>query len=140
MRRWNGWGEDGIDAPLPPAAADLLTLVVGPGDAAAGRDPRGGRRRRAGQRARRDDPVLDDDPEVRVRHARGQSLPDWIALRSGRLGAVPDAVAPPGGCRRRRPAPARAAARSAGARSCPYGGGTSVVGGVTAPEPTTGRS
>ena len=35
------------------------------------------------------------DAEDRLRHARGQSLPDWLALRSGKLGVFPDAVAYP---------------------------------------------
>ena len=39
--------------------------------------------------------LLDTDPEARVRHARGQSLPDLLDLRFGRLDAVPDAVARP---------------------------------------------
>ena len=39
--------------------------------------------------------LFDTDPETRVRHARGQSLPDLLDLRFGRLEAVPDAVARP---------------------------------------------
>ena len=80
--------------------------------------------------------MLSADPELRVRRARGQSFPDLIATRSGRLGAVPDAVARPSDG-----AAVRAIldlARSAGARIVPWGGGTSVVGGVsvrTAPDP-----
>jgi len=70
-----------------------------------------------------------DDPETRVRHARGQSLPDWVALRTGRLGAVPDGVAFPNNGAEVRELLAWAAA--VGARVVPYGGGTSVVGGVT---------
>jgi len=128
MRRWNGWGDEAVETPLPPAAAALIDDLVGPGtpplDATleavvatvpASRLP--------------SDPLLDDDPEGRVRHARGQSLPDWVALRSGRFGAFPDSVA--------RPTTAAdvtaviALARSRGASLLPYGGGTSVVGGVT---------
>ena len=66
----------------------------------------------------------------RVLHARGQSLPDWIALRSGRLEAVPDAVARPTTAEEVRHVLRLAAER--GARVIPYGGATSVVGGVTA--------
>lgn len=117
-----------IETSLPPRALQLLESLVGPGtpprdvtlDEVAAAVP-------ASRLA--PDPRVDDDPAVRVRHARGQSLPDWVALRSGRLGAVPDAVA--------RPADAAAvadlfalAART-GAALLPYGGGTSVVGGVT---------
>jgi alkyldihydroxyacetonephosphate synthase len=83
-----------------------------------------------------DDAGLSTEPADRVRHARGQSLPDWVALRSGRLGWVPDAVA--------RPTTdddvhhILAIAGRAGAIVIPYGGGTSVVGGVT-PSPGDDR-
>jgi alkyldihydroxyacetonephosphate synthase len=66
------------------------------------------------------------DAAERLRHARGQSLPDWVALRSGRIPAFPDGVAYPLG-----PADVtRLLAYAAGvdALVIPYGGGTSVVG------------
>jgi len=31
MRRWNGWGEEGVEAPLPDRARDLLGQQVGAG-------------------------------------------------------------------------------------------------------------
>jgi len=128
MRRWNGWGDDSIETSLPPRALELLGALVGPGT-----PPRDATLDEvvAAVPASRlvPDARLDLDPGARVRHARGQSLPDWVALRSGRLGAVPDAVA----------TPASAAdvadlfplAARTGAALLPYGGGTSVVGGVT---------
>jgi alkyldihydroxyacetonephosphate synthase len=68
------------------------------------------------------------DPLDRVRHARGQSLPDWIALRSGALDAFPDGVAYP---RTERDVhDLLGYARSSGASIIPYGGGTSVAGHV----------
>jgi len=138
VRRWNGWiDEDDAPPRVPVEARRLLEAEIGPGeptadarleDVAAGLPPS----------------VFDDDaggrlslePVDRIRHARGQSLPDWIALRSGRLGRVPDAMA--------RPADAAAVrelfvlARDRGAVLIPYGGGTSVVGGVT-PDPDDDR-
>ena len=93
-RRWDGWGDADIDVPVPDHALELLVRLVGTGrppDAvslatvAAALQPS----RVAPDRGR------STDPEDRIRHARGQSLADWIALRSGRLGAVPDAVARP---------------------------------------------
>ncbi len=71
-------------------------------------------------------PGVDVDPEVRLRHARGQSLPDWIALRSGRIGVFPDGVAFPETITAVRDL--LAFARRSGAHLIPYGGGTSVVG------------
>lgn len=128
MRRWNGWGDESDGTAVGAAALAFLGARLGPGsrprdaalaqvvaDVAASRLPA--------------DPRLDRDPEVRVRHARGQSFPDLLALRTGRLGGVPDAVA--------RPADGTAVrsllalARETGARLVPRGGGTSVVGGVT---------
>jgi alkyldihydroxyacetonephosphate synthase len=37
-----------------------------------------------------DNPWISTDPGERLLHARGQSLPDWVALRSGQIGTVPD--------------------------------------------------
>ena len=129
MRRWNGWSDEGAaEEPLSGDAATLLRRIVGPGtpprdatlDDVLPRIPEG--RLPA-------HPLLSAEPEDRLRHARGQSLQDWIALRSGRVGRVPDAVARPSTTDEVRELLAFAAA--SGATLIPYGGGTSVVGGVT---------
>jgi alkyldihydroxyacetonephosphate synthase len=73
--------------------------------------------------------LVETSADVRVLHARGQSLPDWFALRFGRLDLVPDGVAFP-----ESPDDVRdilTYARDCGAIVIPYGGGTSVSGGVT---------
>jgi alkyldihydroxyacetonephosphate synthase len=140
MRRWNGWGDDTRDYPVPPALAELLADRIGAGQppddvslATAvrqvppsrlpeGAGPVGSLGEIAG--------LLSSDPADRLLHARGQSFPDLVAMRSGQLGAVPDVVAHP-----RSGSDVRAlidAARSIEAQVIPYGGGTSVVGGVTA--------
>ena len=68
--------------------------------------------------------------EQRVRRSAGRSYPDLVRLRGGRLAAAPDAVVMPGN-------PAQLAdvleicARE-GIAVVPFGGGTSVVGGVDA--------
>ena len=70
--------------------------------------------------------LLDTSPETRLRHARGQSLPDWLAMRSGDIGAFPDAVAKP-----RTVSEVRELLDLASKQNfdvIPYGGGTSVVG------------
>jgi alkyldihydroxyacetonephosphate synthase len=64
-----------------------------------------------------------------VLHARGQSLPDWFALRFGRIGAVPDGVAFPESSDD--VADLLAFARACDAVVIPYGGGTSVAGHIT---------
>ena len=71
-------------------------------------------------------------PAERLRHARGQSFPDLIALRGGQIPVFPDGVAYPLGAADVRELLRYAAAT--GARLIPYGGGTSVVGHIN-PQP-----
>ncbi|MFW5691453.1 MAG: FAD-binding oxidoreductase [Chloroflexota bacterium] len=129
MKRWNGWGDETHDHPLPEGAADFLETRIGvaqpPQDAAfeavlrsvpAGRLPA----------ALADHSLVRTDAETRLRHARGQSFPDWVALRTGDVGAYPDGVAFP-----HTEDDVRAlldAARAHDVRVIPYGGGTSVAG------------
>lgn len=127
-RRWNGWGDEAIDAQVPSGAAALLERLVGPGTRP--RDATLAEVVAAMPAARiPPDAFISVDPEDRLRHARGQNLGDWIALRSGRIGRVPDAVARPGS-----PEEVRSVIRYAsdvGLRLVPWGGGTSVVGGLS---------
>jgi alkyldihydroxyacetonephosphate synthase len=75
-----------------------------------------------------------DDPRTRVEHAAGKGLPDLLRLRAGQATPAPDAVV----------APASHDAVRAVLSACaehrvavvPFGGGTSVVGGV---EPLRGH-
>ena len=125
MKRWNGWGDDSITHPLPAAAFPKLVEWVGsatpPVDATLeqvlaqvppSRLP--------------DHPLVTTDPMERLRHARGQSLPDWVAVRSGQIGVFPDGVAIPTAESQVRELLGWAAERDI--HLIPYGGGTSVVG------------
>lgn len=127
MRRWNGWGDEIITYPLPPSAIRFLEDVLGPGtppqDAALNDVIRGVPSSRLPAH-----PLVTADAEARVRHACGQSLPDWVAIRSGRIPAFPDGVAFP--TTEADVAWLIAFATETGARLIPYGGGTSVVGHV----------
>jgi alkyldihydroxyacetonephosphate synthase len=129
MRRWNGWGDEAEHATAGGAARRFLQERLGPGqpprDATLAEVVAGVPRTRLGAH-----PALDIDPDRRVRLARGQGFPDLVALRSGRLEAVPDAVGRPSDGAAVRELLALASSR--GARLIPYGGGTSVVGGVSA--------
>ncbi len=127
MRRWNGWGDDnndldfalsssarkfletliGTSTPLPDASLDAVLATVPPS-----RLP--------------EHPLISVDAEQRVRHARGQSLPDWLAMRSGEFGAFPDGVAFPESSEQVREL--LQFAQAEGFDVIPYGGGTSVVG------------
>ncbi len=69
---------------------------------------------------------MDATAQVRLSHARGQSTPDWVALRSGRIPVFPDGVAFP-----KTEEDVRSLmtyTQKNGAIIIPYGGGTSVVG------------
>ena len=136
MRRWNGWIEEGAKPPpVAPGAIRLLEAQIGQGTPP--RDVTLDEVVAAAPESRLADvPGGSTDAVDRIRHSRGQSLPDWVALRSGRIGRVPDAVARPASVE-----DVRAlfdAARATGAALIPFGGGTSVVGGVT-PDPDDER-
>jgi alkyldihydroxyacetonephosphate synthase len=130
MQRWNGWGDDSVTYPLPPAARSFLAEVIGsaspPQDATLEHVISSLPASRLPQR-----PLVSVEPETRVRHARGHSLPDWIALRSGRIAAFPDGVAHPGDEGQVRDL--LRYADQVGAKLIPYGGGTSVVGHINPP-------
>ena len=68
--------------------------------------------------------------EDRVRRAAGRSYPDLVRLRSGRLEQAPDAVLVPGDAAA--VAAVLAACSEARVAVVPFGGGSSVVGGVDA--------
>jgi len=127
MKRWNGWGEPSIHFALSDSATLFLenkigtftaypdtaweTALAGVGEPSPDLPPH---------------PLVKTDPEGRLLHARGQSLPDWIALRSGRIGVFPDGVALPTSSEEVRALLDHA--RQSGVHLIPYGGGTSVVG------------
>jgi len=134
MRRWNGWGDDTICFPLPENAHRFLTEKIG--EATSLPDARlDGVLAQVPQSRLPDHPSVTKSAEERLRHTRGQSLPDWLALRSGNLGVFPDGVAYPTGIEDVRGL--LAYAKEAEASIIPYGGGTSVVGHIT---PEKGRS
>ncbi len=136
--RWWGWGDRATS--IPPGLAALLHDELGLDIVA----PAPHVRARAALPPSRltDDPLLDSlgglcghgaiatDPDTRVRHAAGRSYLDLLTLRSGRVENAPDAVVTPADERE-----IAAVLRLCTAASCavvPFGGGTSVVGGVSA--------
>lgn len=125
MKRWNGWGEATVDYPLPEAAAERLVEWVGPGTPPADVPWQTTLAQVPASRLP-EHPLVDTGAVARLQHARGQSLPDWIALRGGMLEQFPDGVAFPTNTEEVRAL--LAFARDSGARVIPYGGGTSVVG------------
>lgn len=130
MRRWNGWGDEAVGMALDDNALAFLARQVGAGRApqdvsfeaacaglAPGRLP--------------PHPLVDASARTRLLHALGQSLPDWLRLRYGRVDTAPDGVAFPESGEQVRDLFAFAAAH--GAAVIPYGGGTSVAGHLTVP-------
>jgi alkyldihydroxyacetonephosphate synthase len=136
MKRWNGWGNVATDYPLLPPAREYLLDFFG------GLDPQPDAAYEAVLASVPTSrlpahPLVDTSPEARLTHARGQSLPDWVALRSGRIPVFPDGVAFPTDEEQVRGL--LTFARQAGAVVIPYGGGTSVVGHINplaGPAPT----
>jgi len=131
MKRWNGWGDEHTTYPLPDKAAAFLDELVG-----ASQTPQDATFKdvvaSVPESRLPHHPLVNTDADVRAKHARGQSLPDWIALRSGRISTFPDGVAFP-------TIDAEVAnlihyAKESGVKLIPYGGGTSVVGHIN-PEP-----
>ena len=129
MRRWNGWGDETVTYPLPDSAGRFLSAHVG-----AGTTPRDATMEEVLARVPPSrlppHPLVSQCAGERLRHTRGQSLPDWIALRSGRIAAFPDGVAHPETEDQVRDL--IRFARESGASLIPYGGGTSVLGHINA--------
>lgn len=130
VRRWNGWGDEAHDYELRAGARALIEDRIGAGTPA--RDATLGEALAQVPASRlASSTPFDTDVDTRLRHSRGQSYPDWVAMRFGRLGPFPDGVAFPES--HEQVVQTLAAARRAGASVIPYGGGTSVVGHLTVP-------
>jgi alkyldihydroxyacetonephosphate synthase len=136
--RWWGWGEDGHDVALPPAAETLLGDELG-ADPAARRPPVSleevslpDSRLPAPARERLVAAVgaehVRDGREDRIGHAVGRSYPDLVRIRSGDASGAPDAVVRPDSAEQ--VAAVLAACAEHRVAVIPFGGGTSVVGGV----------
>lgn len=139
--RWWGWGQDGEAPPLPPAVDALLASELGV-RAPAGAPPRVGLAEvalpqtalRAAQRRALEAAVgaehVAEDRAARVAHAGGKGYADLVRLRAGDGSRAPDAVVAPGSAAQVAAVLATCAAE--GVAVVPFGGGTSVVGGVDA--------
>ncbi len=132
--RWWGWGDPERRYPLPESARAYLARRLGldePWPRVRGIEsvhiPAPRLEPSAVEQAAGAVPVRGDH-QTRVRHAAGRSYPDLIQLRSGHLRSAPDCVAfPESGDALRRLLDAAAERDWA---CVPFGGGTSVVGGV----------
>ncbi|HBX57684.1 FAD-binding oxidoreductase [Pseudomonas sp. UBA2684] len=125
MRRWNGWGDEATVVELPVHGEAFLAELIGPGQVLADASLDQVLSQVPASRLPVH-PLVSQDAEVRVRHARGQSLPDWLAMRSGEFGVFPDGVALPQTAAQIRELLAWAVQHDV--ILIPYGGGTSVAG------------
>ena len=128
--RLGGWGFDGEGFDPPAPMLDWLRRRLG----ATEPFPRIDRERSL---AAVPEPIdvgelgpaeVSTDPLDRLRHARGQGTPDLMRLRSGTVRHLPDAIARPADDEELDTLLRAAADR--GLRVIPWGGGTSVTGGV----------
>lgn len=135
--RWWGWGVDRDAVPLPPAAEALLGAAIGwtprATPAVALHDvalppPALAAEVRAGLEAIVGAGQVRDDRLMRVAHAVGRSLTDLLRIRAGDGSTAPDAVVFPAD--HDEVAAVLTACARAGVAVVPFGGGTSVVGGV----------
>lgn len=125
MKRWNGWGDESHTYEVPAKAKAALQEWIGP--PLARKDASLAEVLETVPKSRLPSAsFLSFDEEDRLRHARGQSFADWVALRSGRIGAFPDAVAYPESADDVRSL--LEWAKRTGTKVIPYGGGTSVAG------------
>src|SRR5690625_178973 len=136
MKRWNGWGDDSRETTLPENGREFLIERLGRSRPARDAELKATLAQVPASRMPALPPEcgsVSADPEERLRHARGQSFPDWLALRHGRAGPCPDAVAYP-----ENTAQVEGRMHAAGAQGThrvPSGGGTSVVGHLSGPAP-----
>ena len=131
MRRWNGWGDDTIDNVINADALEFLQQRIGhgtpPKDVTLAQSCKAVPPSRLLQHR-----MVDTSAELRMHNSHGQSLPDWLKIRFGKIEHFPDGVAFPESSEQVREL--LSYAKACGAAVIPYGGGTSVVGHLTVPQ------
>ena len=131
MKRWQGWGNIKTNYPLPDSAREYLKDLLGPLPAIPSADLETALGTVPESRLAQH-PLINTQAEIRLRHSRGQSLPDWLALSHNRISSFTDGVAFPE--KSSDLIDLLAFAGDKGASVIPYGGGTSVVGHIN-PQP-----
>jgi alkyldihydroxyacetonephosphate synthase len=138
--RWWGWGDRDTD--IPTGLADVLRDEIGVEPVSPSPRPTPAPVNLPVRALAEGDNMLTElrdicgagsvlvDDQSRLRHAGGRSYLDLLRLRSGQIGSAPDAVVLPS-TEAEIASVLRACARG-GCAVVPFGGGTSVVGGVTA--------
>ncbi|MEH6343517.1 MAG: FAD-binding oxidoreductase [Bermanella sp.] len=127
MKAWNGWGDEknNFDFALSEGSRNFIEARIGKGEALGIATLEDTVKKVPATRAPAH-PLIDTDAETRLRHCRGQSIPDWLAMRSGDFGVFPDGVAFPETTKQVKEI--LAFAKEKDLIVIPYGGGTSVCG------------
>jgi len=125
MRRWNSWGLSTTQVSVPQPFLQLLKKQLGeaqPGPELSFEDSLD----RVPQSKLQNESDLDTSSQTRLRHAVGQSFPDWVRIKSGAVEGYADAVVQPTSEAEVEAVLKRA--QQMGAKVLIRGGGTSVVG------------
>lgn len=125
MRRWNGWGDDSVVLETPQSGLAFLKTQIGSVNALPDAELAQVLTKVPASRLA-PHPLIVTKAEDRLKHARGQSFPDWLAMRSGDFGVFPDGVAYPQSSAEVRELLDWAEQQDVDV--IPYGGGTSVAG------------
>lgn len=129
QRRWNGWGNQKTNKKVSVLGAKLIKAHIGVTKALPSATLKSVIAKVPTTRIPKSvlkHSFVSANKETRVRHARGQSFADWIAMRSGDFGVFPDAVAFPTSTEE--VVTLLALAEKHDFIVIPYGGGTSVAG------------
>ena len=135
--RWNGWGNIDINKKVSPHGAKLIKSHIGKTKKLKSVSLEDVLKTVPESRLPDAITILDIvsiDNEDRLRHARGQSFPDWIAMHGGDFEVFPDGVAHP-----QSTADVETLLQLASEHDLiviPFGGGTSVVGHINPPKDT----
>ncbi len=130
MQRWNGWGDESVNMAVAPAGLEMLANRIGKGRQVPD-CPLEKILKQVPTSRMPGHPLISTDPKLRLDHAHGQSLPDWIGLHCGILQHFPDGVAMPASVDEVQELLRFAADHDVVV--IPFGGGTSVVGHLDVP-------
>lgn len=125
MKRWNGWGEKNIDYKLPETAIDFIHHKLGKAKPTKDISLPDFAQKVPDSRLNKN-ALFTTEKEVRVQHSFGQSFPDWVAMKSGKIDQFPDAVAFPES--NEQVQALIALSKENHINLIPFGGGSSVVG------------
>ncbi|MEC5209778.1 alkyldihydroxyacetonephosphate synthase [Psychrobacter sp. PL15] len=133
--RWNGWGNVNINKKVSSHGAKLIKSHIGKTKKLSSVSLQEVLKKVPKSRlpaAIINLDMVSIDNEDRLRHARGQSFPDWIAMHGGDFEVFPDGVAMPQSTSDVEIL--LQLAREHDLIVIPYGGGTSVVGHINPPK------